>query len=40
MTCVGYRTLLADQRHQLANLAPDALPDQDGDTAAAQAWLR
>ncbi|MFI5893780.1 FxSxx-COOH system tetratricopeptide repeat protein [Actinoplanes sp. NPDC051513] len=35
MTCARYRTLLADQRRRLADLAPDALPDQHRDIVAA-----
>lgn len=35
MTCARYRTLLADQRHLLADLAPHALPDEHRDVVAA-----
>ena len=35
MTCARYRALLTDQRRQLADIAPDALPDQHRDIVAA-----
>lgn len=35
LTCARYRSLLADQRRGLADLAPDALPDQHRDIVAA-----